>query len=203
MNNNESFELEEMRQQMAVLKKKLEQQEIINERMASKTRKSVEKFMDRFNKECKFDWIMALLFIPLNYYFFVNRLGFSIPFWIISCLYSPIRLYFRKKEKSSFPEKGLHGDNLIEAQKNLIMAKKSHRQWFKYDLALNTAFPACLAWEIYQKYLWWGFFPIYKWLIVGVIAGFGLFLLDFFLRQRKYKEILEQIDDLTSNVEKE
>ena len=53
MNNNESFELEEMRQQMALLKKKLEQQEIINERMASKAKASLEKKVEKLNQGFK------------------------------------------------------------------------------------------------------------------------------------------------------
>ena len=144
---------------------------------------------------------MALLFLPLNYHVFVNRLCFSIPFFILSCLYVPVRLYFGYREEGSFPNRGLHGENLIEAQKYLVMTKKHHTQWFKYDLALNTVFVVWLIWEIYQKSLWWGFFPIYKWLIVGALVGFGLFIWGHFKRQRKYQEMLDQIDELTSSVE--
>ena len=38
-------ELEEMREQMAVLRKKLEKQEIVNDRLISKTKASLEKDM--------------------------------------------------------------------------------------------------------------------------------------------------------------
>ena len=37
---NDNFELEEMRQQMAILKQKLHQQEILNDRMTSKAKEA-------------------------------------------------------------------------------------------------------------------------------------------------------------------
>ena len=83
MNNNESFELEEMRQQMALLKKKLEKQEIINERMASKAKASLEKKVGLLNQGFKGGWILARLMIPLGYYEVVGKLGFSLAFFIL------------------------------------------------------------------------------------------------------------------------
>ena len=173
MNNNESFELEEMRQQMALLKKKLEQQEIINERMASKTRESIEKNMRRYYMAYKWSWIMVLLMLPLCYWALVSRLGFSIPFFIFGYLLMvPISTYFSFRGDARFGDKNLLGGNLVEAQKILIMAKKLHGQWFKYGL-----------------------------LVICALCGFGMFLWGYFKRQRHYQKILDQIDELTSNVE--
>ena len=202
MNNNESFELEEMRQQMAVLKKKLEQQEIINERMASKTRESIEKNMRRYYMAYKWSWIMVLLMLPLCYWALVSRLGFSIPFFIFGYLFMvPISTYFSFRGDARFGDKNLLGGNLVEVQKILIMAKKLHGQWFKYGLILNIVFPIWLIWEVYQKCLVGDFHRIHVMLVICVLCGFGMFLWGYFKRQRHYQEMLDQIDELTSNVE--
>ena len=85
---NENFELEEMRQQMAILKQKLHQQEILNDRMTSKAKEALEKKVGQLTRGFRSNWVTALLSVPMFYFFFVYRLGFSIPFWIFSSLYS-------------------------------------------------------------------------------------------------------------------
>ena len=63
---NENYELENMRQQMALLKQKLEQQEIVND---SLIRQSVKKNASYVNRNYRLLFILDIIFIPLLYLF--------------------------------------------------------------------------------------------------------------------------------------
>lgn len=199
MNNNESFELEEMRQQMTLLKKKLEQQEIINERMASKAKASLEKKVEKLNQGFKGSWILAILMIPLGYYEIVGKLGFSVAFFIFSCLYIPLRLLYIHRDRSKLRDKSLFEGSLVEAQKTVALAKNHFCHGFKYDLILNVVYLVWFVWEVYQNSIMKA--PRAGLFIVAILLGFCLFLWGFFFRRRQFKDVLNQIDELTSNVE--
>lgn len=198
MNNNESFELEEMRQQMALLKKKLEKQEIINERMASKAKASLEKKVGLLNQGFKGGWILAILMIPLGYYEVVGKLGFSLAFFIFSCLYIPLRMLYYHRDRSKLSDKRLFEGSLLEAQKTVALAKNHFCHGFKYDLVLNIVYMAWFVWELYHQ----STVNVHRTgLIIGILLGFGIFLWGFYSRGRQFKDILDQIEEITSNVE--
>ena len=95
----------------------------------------------------------------------------------------------------------LLAENLMEAQRKVSLAKKRYTQWLKYDWSLGLFFIAWFIWEVYQKSQSENnhTFPIL------LIIGF-LILLPFSIRgiirtRRHYQKILDQIDELTSNVE--
>ena len=70
---NENFELEEMRQQMTTLKNKLDQQEIVNDRLI---RHSMKKTAGNINRRYYMIMVLCLLMIPYSYWaFFLS--GFS------------------------------------------------------------------------------------------------------------------------------
>jgi len=66
---NENFELENMRQQLETLKKKLDQQEIVNERMI---RQSMKKSAGDIKRMYTIAIIAGLLMIPYSYFVFVK-----------------------------------------------------------------------------------------------------------------------------------
>ena len=199
---NDNFELEEMRQQMAILKQKLHQQEILNDRMTSKAKEALEKKVGQLTRGFRSNWVIALLSVPVYYFFFVYRLGFSIPFWIFSSLYMPLRLLYFHRDRSKLSQKNLFDGNLVEVQKNLILAKNHFTQGFRYDLILNIIFPIWLVWEIYQKWCIVG--PQaseFGMIVIGLPLGIALFLWGYFHRKRQYQEALDQIADLTAGDE--
>ncbi|MBR4645180.1 MAG: hypothetical protein IKO73_08520 [Bacteroidaceae bacterium] len=199
---NDNFELEEMRQQMAILKEKLHQQEILNDRMTSKAKEALEKKVEQLTRGYKSNWVMALLSVPIFYFFFVHHLGFSIPFGIFSCLYMPLRLLYFHRDRNKLLQKNLFDGNLVEVQKNLILAKNHFTQGFRYDLILNIVFPIWLVWEIYQKWCIFGPQPShFGMIVIGLPLGIALFLWGYYRRKRQYQEALDQIADLTPGSE--
>ena len=199
---NDNFELEEMRQQMAILKQKLEQQEIINERMTSKAREALEKKVEQLTYGYRNKWVIAIVLAPMFYFAFVHRLGLSIPFWIFSSLYMPLRLLYFHRDSNKLCQKNLFDGNLVEVQKNLIMAKNHFTQGFWYDLILNIAWPAWFIWELYQK--WYTVGPQsseFGLLFIVLPFGIALFFWSYYHRKRQYQEALDQIADLTAGNE--
>ena len=82
--NNENFELENMREQMATLKKKLDQQEIVNDRFI---RHSMEKTAGDIKRTYIWLIILSVAMIPYSYWVFVILCHFSIAFWIATSIF--------------------------------------------------------------------------------------------------------------------
>ncbi len=77
------YELDEMRQQMAILKDKLEKQTIVDDRVI---RRAIKHGVSTINKRYLVISIIALAMIPYGYWAFVKLNGLSIPLWIASCV---------------------------------------------------------------------------------------------------------------------
>ena len=197
MNNNESFELEEMRQQMAVLKKKLEQQEIINERMASKAKASLEKDMNAMGRKNMKSYIGLLLVAPFFYYFLVCRGGYSSAFGLfgtLCILFSSAFAYWNKISVHNH----LLAENLMEAQRKVSLAKKRYTRWLKYEWFLGLISMAWIVWETYQKSLAENNHALLIIMIVTYIVILPFSIRSVIRTGRDYQKILNQIEELTA-----
>lgn len=197
MNNNESFELEEMRQQMAVLKKKLEQQEIINERMASKAKASLEKDMNAMGRKNMKSYIGLLLVAPFFYYFLVCRCGYSSAFGLfgtLCILFSSAFAYWNKISVHNH----LLAENLMEAQRKVSLAKKRYTRWLKYEWFLGLISMAWIVWETYQKSLAENNHALLIIMIVTYIVILPFSIRGVIRTNRDYQKILNQIEELTA-----
>ena len=92
-------ELEEMREQLDLLKKKLEKQEIISERLISKTKESLEKDMATVRRQYRIGRISNFFAVPLIYYIVVYQLGLSVPFGIATAIWAFVTfvIFFLRK----------------------------------------------------------------------------------------------------------
>ena len=192
---NENFELENMRQQMNTLKKKLDQQEIVNDRFIRHTMKSTAGEIKR-----TYIWliILSVVMVPYGYGVFVLMSHFSIAFWIATSIFMLVcggATYYNKR---NLTDSNLMTNNLIEVGRRMARAKKFDADWLFFGI------PALILW------LAWFFYEVYKqnhdllmhplfWAgcvggILGAIAGFSIH----FKTQRQYQEIIDQIEDLTA-----
>ena len=126
--NNENFELEDMREQMSTLKKKLNQQEIVNEHLV---RRSMKKEVNTITRRYNIVMVLSVLMVPYFYWVFVKLSGFSMAFWIGSSIFMLIcgGATFYNTHKISDPDMMSH--SLVEARKKVASAKKfdgSHRR---------------------------------------------------------------------------
>ena len=193
--NNENFELEDMREQMSTLKKKLNQQEIVNDRLV---RRSMKKEVNTITRSYNIIMALGVLMVPYSYWVFIKLLGFSMAFWIGTSIFMLIcaGATFYNTCKISDPDMMSH--SLVEARKNVASAKKFDVDWLKFGIPTVILWFGWFTYEVYLQDndlangLFWGGVVGG---VVGVIAGFKFH----FRTQRQYQEIIDQIEDLTAD----
>ena len=192
---NENFELENMRQQMETLKKKLDQQEIVNDRFI---RQSMKKNADNIIRRYHILMAIGLIMIPYGYWCFVKISGFSIAFWIGTCIFMLIcagATYYNSRNVS---DTNMMRNSLVDVRRKMARAKKFDADWLFFGI---PAVILWLAWFFYEVYkidntlleqgLFWGG-------CAGGVIGAVIGLKTHFKTQRQYQEIIDQIEDITA-----
>ena len=193
--NNENFELEDMREQMSTLKKKLNQQEIVNEHLV---RRSMKKEVNTITRRYNIVMVLSVLMVPYFYWVFVKLSGFSMAFWIGSSIFMLIcgGATFYNTHKISDPDMMSH--SLIEARKKVASAKKFDVDWLKFGIPAVILWFGWFTYEVYLQDndlangLFWGGCVGG---VIGAIVGFKIH----FKTQRQYQDIIDQIEDLTAD----
>jgi hypothetical protein len=193
MDNND-FELENMRQQMATLKKKLDKQEIVNDHII---RQSMKKAAGSINRTYLWLIVLGLLMVPYGYWVFVKELNFSIAFWIGTSIFMLACTGANYYNKRNVNDANLMSNNLVDARRRMVRAKKFENDWLFVGIPLLVMWLAWFFWEAYKinnnlfnEPISWG-------ACVGAVIGVAIGLSIHFKNQRQYKEIIEQIDELT------
>ena len=190
------MELENMRRQMNTLKKKLEQQEIVNDRII---RQSMKKTAGNITRRYYALIAIALAMIPYSYWAFIVLTGLSTTFWIgtsIFMLVSAGATYYNLQRNINNANM-MHG-SLVEVRRNMARAKKFDADW------LYIGIPAVILWLAWFAYEVWvknGDDAAIGLLIgggIGGIIGACIGLNIHFKTQHQYQEIIDQIEDLTA-----
>ncbi|MBQ9215718.1 MAG: hypothetical protein IJ159_03055 [Prevotella sp.] len=192
---NNDFELENMRQQMQTLKNKLNQQEIVNDRLI---RRSMRNEVSKIT--CRYNMIMALsvFMVPYGYWCFVKLCGLSIFFWIVTSIFMLIcgGATFYNAHKINDPDMMSH--SLVEARKKVASAKKFESNWLFFGIPSVILWMTWFFYETYQinnsaltEGIFWGGCIGG---VIGAICGISIH----FKTQRQYQDIIDQIEDLTA-----
>ena len=191
---NNDFELENMRQQMTTLKNKLNQQEIVNDRLI---RRSMKNEVNTITRRYYIIMALGLFMIPYGYWCFVKLCGLTLFFWIATSIFMLVCVgaTFYTLRKINDPD--MMNRNLVEARKKVASAKKFEVNWLFFGI---PAVVLWLSWFLYQTYqlhggalsngLFWGG-------CIGGIIGAICGLSFNFKTQRQYQDIIDQIEDLT------
>ena len=191
---NENFELENMRQQMETLKKKLDQQEIVNDHII---RQSMRKTANSIKTRYYAIMALALLMIPYTYVVLVARLGISLSFWIGTAVFMLVCCGATYYNSLNVNIPNVMGRNLIEVSNRMARAKKFDANWLFFGIPAVIIWLGWLTWEFYQldaetaRYMFYG---IICGGIIGAICGFKMH----FKTQRQYQDIIDQIEDITT-----
>ena len=191
---NEHYELEDMRQQMATLKKKLEKQEIVNDRMI---RQSLKHSTSSINRRYIFTCFLCLAMIPYGYWAFVKLNGSSIGVWVTMCILMLITLVYTVYIGRHLHNSNLYDRDLVDAYKKVAQAKRLDSEWLKFGI------PAVILWLGYFLYDSYGHmerdeFEIFAVAMsVAVILGGIIGLKIHFRNQSDYEDIIEQIEEIT------
>ena len=194
-NTQTDMELENMRQQMNTLKKKLEQQEIVNDQMI---RRSMKKNADTITRRYYMLMVIGLLMVPYGYWAFVKLSNFSVAFWIgtsILMLICTGATYYNMQHNLS--DSNMMRNNLVEVRRKMARAKKFDADWLFFGIPAILLWFAWFVYEVNQSMgdctnaLFWGGCVGG---IIGAIIGFKIH----FRTQRQYQEIIDQIEDITT-----
>ena len=195
-NNTNDMELEAMRRQMNTLKNKLNKQEIVNERLM---RRSMRNEVNTITRRYYIIMALAVFMVPYGYWCFVKLSGFSMAFWIATSIFMLIcgGTTFYNTQKINDP--GLMSHSLVEARQKVASAKKFDADWLKFGI---PAVILWFGWFVYEVYLqdhdhnlvnglFWGG-------CIGGIIGAFFGTKMHFKTQRQYQDIIDQIEDITS-----
>ena len=194
-NNVNDMELEAMHRQMNTLKNKLNQQEIVNDRLM---RRSMRNEVNTIARRYYIIMAIGLFMIPYGYWCFVKLSGLSIFFWIITSIFMLVCASATYYTLRKINDPNMMNRNLVEARKKVASAKKFEANWLFFGIPAVVLWLGWFLYEVYQihggalgnGFFWGGCIGG----IIGAICGLSLN----FRTQRQYQDIIDQIEDLTS-----
>ena len=192
---NNAFELESMRQQMNTLKNKLNQQEILNDRVM---RRSMRNEVNTITRRYYIIMAVGLFMVPYGYWSFVKLAGLSLFFWIVTSIFMLICVGATYYTCRKINDPNLMNRNLVEARKKVASAKKFEADWLFFGIPAVVLWLGWFLYEVYQihggaidnGFFWGGCIGG----IIGAICGLSLN----FKTQRQYQAIIDQIEDITA-----
>ena len=192
---NNYFELVSMRQQMNTLKNKLNQQEILNDRVM---RRSMRNEVNTITRRYYIIMAVGLFMVPYGYWSFVKLAGLSLFFWIVTSIFMLICVGATYYTCRKINDPNLMNRNLVEARKKVASAKKFEADWLFFGIPAVVLWLGWFLYEVYQihggaidnGFFWGGCIGG----IIGAICGLSLN----FKTQRQYQAIIDQIEDITA-----
>lgn len=190
--DNNMMELEEMREQLNLLKQKLSEQEIVSEKLM---RKVTSERLSKINNEGRITVAVAAIFAPLNV-FILRDAGLSTVFIIVTTIYFLVCAVF-----SIYSRKGINPNDVING--NLI---ETHKKMVKYKTLCNRWLMGVIPFLV----LWFGWFlmelnnsgsgPDKSSMIggcVGAVIGTIFGTLYYKKSQKNLNDAIQEIEDLT------
>ena len=191
---NENYELDNMREQMNTLKKKLEHQEIVNDRII---RHSMRKTANNIKHRYYIIMALTLLMIPYTYVVFILNQGLSLTFWIATSILMLVCAGATYYNCQNVTNSNMMSNNLIEVSHKMARAKKFDANWLFFGIPAVIVWLAWLSWELYQQDSEAARYMIYG-TITGAVLGTFLGCKIHFKTQQQYQEIIDQIEDITA-----
>ena len=191
--NNEINEILEMREQLATLKKQLDTQEIINDRLI---KEAMLGKLSSMNRSAIWMCAVCLIMIPLGYLNF-QRMGHSTALCIatsalffisfVSILISHYRL--RKRD--------IYSGDLITVYQEISRMRKIYKNWHYFSIPILVVWFAWWEYEIYQT------MAREDLTMMLIISGSGIFggVIGGIIGLRIHKRTLRTADDLLRQIE--
>ena len=188
--DNNTYELEEMKQQMLLLKKKLEQQKIVNDKML---RSAMKKKLYGLNKKARIMFIIGI-FVAIGAPGYFTLIGFTPLF----CAATALMLLFSAFKTFQYHKKlwklNLSESNLIELAEELTLLRTRYERWYRFAWCMIIPWGALMAYEatkIFGEELVWYIGGSAIGLIIGGLTGTRINNNMI----RRTDELLEQIEE--------
>ncbi|KGF26575.1 hypothetical protein [Prevotella histicola] len=192
-------ELEEMRQQLGILKEKIDGQKLINDNLIRQSMLNKMSFMK------KYTWVSFLVLLFIYYVYNDIRITFNLSWWfygatVIFMTFSVcFDAYINRFNKESF----LNGD-LIATSLQMQRMKKLRKRSLLYGIFFMTIW---VSWFVIELYNGSGaanggentsmFYGMLVGGGVGLIAGVAIGIWLYLRMQRINSDIISQIEELT------
>ena len=188
--DNNTYGLEEMKEQMLLLKKKLEQQKIVNGKMLQT---AMKKKLYGLNKKARIMFIIGI-FVAIGAPGYFTLVGFTPLFCAattLMLLFSAFKTfqYHRKLWKLKLSE-----SNLLELAQELALLRTRYKNWYKFAWGMIIPWLVWMGYEatkIFGEELLWYIGGSAIGLIIGGLIGTRLNNNII----RRTDELLEQIKD--------
>ncbi|MBR2031134.1 MAG: hypothetical protein IKA04_02855 [Alistipes sp.] len=193
MNSTEMNELNEMREQLATLKKQLNSQEIINDRLI---KEAMSRKLSTLNNSAVWMCIVCVVMIPLGYFNF-QRLGHSTAFCIATaalfliCFVAIFISHYRIHKRDVF------SGNLVTVYKEVARMKKIYKNWHYWSIPMVIVW---FGWLEYELYLNQANEDITALLMISASGIFGG-IIGGIVGLRIHKRTLRTADDLLRQIE--
>ena len=182
-NNMNETQFEDMRNQLGTLKKKLDEQEIVNDRLI---RRSMKQEANKISRRYNIIMAVCILMIPYTYVVFTMKLGLSLAFWIGTSIFMLICGGATYYNSLNVTNANMMSKNLIEVGQKMARAKK-------FDAIVWLAW---LVWELYQLDADTARYSLYG-VVCGAILGSIVGIKIHTRTLKQYQDIIDQIEDLT------
>ena len=193
MNSIEMNELNEMREQLATLKKQLNTQEIINDRLI---KEAMGRKLSALNSSAIWICIVCLVMIPLGYFNF-QRMGHSTAFCIATsalfliCFIATIISHYRIHKRD------IYSGFLVTVYKEVARMKKIYKSWHYWSIPMLIVW---FGWMEYELYLNQANEDITALLAISASGIFGG-IIGGIIGLRIHKRTLRTADDLLRQIE--
>ena len=195
MENNTllSHELEQMRSQIGMLKQKLEQQTIVNDRHIRNSMKSKISDLNRTVRGTIFAGIFAVVFAPMTFY--IN--GCSLAFIIATAVMLAVCLGLTIVQKINLGRMmDLSQGNLVETAEKLSKVRTHYKEWYK------IAIPMIIVWGGWMIYEMVNVLGVDSPTAIGFYCGAGVgLLIGGIIGARINRKVVQQANEILAQIE--
>ena len=195
MENNTllSHELEQMRSQIGMLKQKLEQQTIVNDRHIRNSMKSKISDLNRTVRGTIFAGIFAVVFAPMTFY--IN--GCSLAFIIATAVMLAVCLGLTIVQKINLSRMtDLSQSNLIETAEKLSRTRTHYKEWYK------IAIPMIIVWVGWMIYEMVNVLGVDSPTAIGFYCGAGVgLIIGGIIGARINRKVVQQANEILAQIE--
>ena len=193
MNSMEMNELNEMREQLAILKNRLEGQAIVNDRLI---KEAMGRKLSVLNNNAIWMCVVCVVMIPLGYLNF-QRMGLSTAFCIATATLFLISFVAIFVSHYRIHKNDIFSGNLVTVYKEVARMRKIYKSWHYWSIPMVVVW---FGWLEYETYLTLANEDLYALLIISASGIFGG-IIGGIVGWRIHKRTLRTADDLLHQIE--
>lgn len=191
--NNEINEILEMREQLATLKKQLDTQEIINDRLL---KEAMSGKLSRINGQAIWIGVICLIMMPLGYLNF-QRIGLSTAFCIATsalffiCFVAMFLSHYRLRKRD------IYSGDLVTVYTEVARMRKIYKSWHYWSIPMLIVWFGWMEYEIYINLANEDIYALIGVSIGGIVGG----IIGGIIGLRIHKRTLRTAEDLLRQIE--